>query len=188
MGRSRRTCLSSKWLALLSAMKWVTGLEFQTFLLCSQARMRLGTRGGLKDSIFPVPLPAMIQLPTITTAHPTFWYISLKVPFLPTHVLLFNFCFLPSLMFAHFPLLCCCFFWNNKTKLLDISEKFSPPLRLHFFYYFLLKSHLGNQFCNVYIASNGQPQIRRFTATGKDSNQAVLCVFMMLYFFHCCHS
>lgn len=167
MGRSRRTGLSSKWPALLSAMKWVTGLEVQTFLLCSQARISLGTRGRLKDSIFPVPLPAMIQLPMITTAHPTFWYFSLKVPFLPTHVLL-NGCYLISAFshlscLPHFPLLCCCLFWNYKTELLDISEKFSPPLRLHFFYYLVLKSHLGNQLCNVYIAPNGQPHQKSYS-------------------------
>lgn len=148
-------------IAVCSEMShWPRGSDF--FLLCSQARMRMG-RGGLKDSIFPVPLPAMILLPMITTAHPTFWYFSLKVLSLPTHVLLndcFNFCFLPSFRWGNFlSSAAACFettvFGCFLPELLDFAEKFSSPLNLYSFYYFPLKSCIGNQFCNVYTASNG---------------------------------
>lgn len=103
-------------------MKWGTGLEVLTFLLCSQARMRIGGR-GLKDSIFPVPLPAMILLPMITIAHPTCWYFSLKVLSLPSHVPLNSCCLISA--FSHLsclpqcPLLCCCLFWNYGIWLLS---------------------------------------------------------------------
>lgn len=192
MWRSRRTGFSSKWAALLCAMKWVPGLKVQTFLLCSQARMRVGTRGGLKDSIFPVPLPAVLLLPVITTAHPTFWYFSLKVLFLRTQVPL-NSCYLIS-AFSHlsclpqFPLLCCCLVWNYSIWLLFTRTAwlFTPQLTF-LLLIFPSNADLGT---SSVMATLYQmvTLIRRVTATGRDSNQAVLCNLMMLYFFHCCHS
>lgn len=157
MWTSRRTCLSNNWTSLLCAMKWVTGLVHQAFPPCSQARMRIGQGEDWTR-------PFSQSLPLAITAHATFWYFSLKLLVLPTHVSLDG-CYFTSTFsclscLPQFPLLCCqCPFWRYSIwffpELLSFSHKLPPSLTLHFFYFFPLKSHLGSQFSwNSYTAPN----------------------------------